>query len=477
MRHFLICAAVLAVSCGSVATNPDASATEDGAPPVDDGRDGAVSGTRLKLSFADFGGTLVLYQMRDAMRDELCYPNQWDDGNWYCTPNSASIVFSDAACTNPMGQVYVDATCPSEIPDYFLEYANTACTYEPTRVYRRGAMLGTTTYYYLNSDGSCSAPSSNSNYRHFALGADVPRADLVELTERTAPTSDRFAQVFLESADGARIPYIAHDATEDVHCYFNRIGDGTHGKCQPYDAAYAGYFGDSACSQPKTQITAGCEAPDYIRYTPPYTCEEDYDVRFYNRGSQGGALYYDSGGTCMATTPDPSYTYYASTTEISTPLVPREPLAIAGRQVVPTYYTDGASRFRDYSHVDTTHDNVPCYPTQTGEESFLCVPSQAYVSTYFYTDAACTTQLDLVEVYQAQDGCDPRPVPTIATRSSSVACTTTYQFYEMGAEHTAPVYTNFGSCAEYSHPSSRLYRLGTPIANGEMGTGTLLADP
>jgi len=463
--------AVLLAACGSVANhNPDAG------PDGPDPDDGMRSGTRLKLIWTDYSGTRQLAGAHDAMLDADCYPQGWDDGATYCVPgNSSSVGFTDAACTQAIGIAYIDPTCGAPPPDYFIDYAQTLCSAAPRRLYGRGAAIAATQYYSLDGTGACVGPSADPNYHYYTLGAELPSSALIELTATLVPSTGRYAQGYLESADGGKFLGPTRDTQLGTTCYMSRYLDtDAVGHCQ-LSASYAPYFGDAACSQPKAGIAASCAAPAFLVSYPQTTCPEDQHPTYYAAGGAGGPVYADDSGACAALVPDPGTVYYASTSAVSIGDVAWARDAVAGRQIQLAHFTDGDVRIRDYGTYDEPHD-TRCYGV-TENGATRCLPLSASVSEYF-TDPACANPIDLIEIYDPGPTCAPPALPALAIKftAPTTGCEYRHEVYTVGSTYTGPLYSNFGVCAAYT-TTNFLYRTGASVPLTEFAVGTRVVDP
>src|SRR5690349_8500361 len=109
MRAFACVALVVACSPSTPTVVIDAArdTVSDSGPDPDDG---ARSGTRLKLTWFEFtDGTRQFDGFYDAERKEPCFISQrWTDGNAYCTPSAASVVYTNSTCTARVAASYHD---------------------------------------------------------------------------------------------------------------------------------------------------------------------------------------------------------------------------------------------------------------------------------------------------------------------------------------------------------------------------------
>jgi hypothetical protein len=477
MRIALAFCVCVVAACGSVAKGPDAGDDAgDDAPSPDDG---AVSGTRLKLKWIDYGGTRVGgAQARDTTANFDCAPVRWDDDRYYCTPATGSIVYTNNTCTSPIAYAYRNTTCPSDPPDYFVEYAIDPCIgYRTRRIYRRGALVAQTEYYQVASDGSCNGPYTDANLDYYAVGTQLGRGELVELTTATGDQGDRYAQQFFTSADGARMFDRIVDTQLATTCYFESSLDGATARCPPDESRYAGYFADSVCDTPAVAAEATCDAPDYlVQYRSSALCPEDNRPRYFTVGGTAPAVYSGGPTACAELAPDPNLAYYAGDTELAFPELPRTIGSEAGRQVQLVHFTDGALRLRGYGQVDVTY-GVRCFAVVTAGGGYQCIPYEAGISAYF-SEPTCTSPIEVVDIYRNDPSCDPPPVPPIATRFVG-GCPATYQFYETGALYTGALYyaPGDGSCIEDTSTAYVRYALGAEIPQSAFAAGVDVVDP
>jgi hypothetical protein len=475
MRIALVFCVCVVAACGSVATGPDAADdTGDDAPAPDDG---AASGTRLKLTWIDYGGTRVGgYNARDTTAGFDCYPQRWDDDRVYCSPTSGNIVYTNATCTNPVAYTYVNDACPTEPPDYFVEYSIEPCTdYRAQRIYRRGAQVAQTEYYQIYSDGSCNGPFNGDSLDFYAVGTQLGRGELVELTRATGDPGDRYAQQFYTSADGARLFDRVIDNQLATPCYLETASDATSARCPP-DSRYAGYFADSVCDTPATAAESVCDAPEYmVHYPSSSLCPEESTPRYFTVGGVAPGVYSGGAAACGEVAPDPALTYYAAGTELVLPVMPGAIDSEAGRQIQLAHFTDGALRLRGNGQFDTTN-GVRCYPVRVASGDYQCVPYDAGISSYF-SEPTCTSPIELVDVYRGDPSCAPPPVPQIVTRSIG-GCLTTYQFYAIGDVYTGSLYYgSAASCIQDTSTAYIRYTLGAEIPLSAFATGVDVVDP
>jgi hypothetical protein len=479
----LVLAAALVACGGPAPATPDAPLDAAGSGSGVDPNDGARSGTRLKLTwFAFTDGTRQWNGFYDAQRKEHCsIYDDWADGHAYCVPDTTgAVVYTDAACTQKIAQVYGDPACAELQNDYVLEDVSDGCTTHPAHLYLRGARLAAPTYYERLSDGSCYGPFSDTYYAYYQLGAEVPTSQLVQLTLGAPGDTGRIGERYFESADGMRFPWVLHDSMLDADCYPSATTDGaTTATCQP-SASYTSYYHDATCSQPEVELRAACPAPAYLESFSNAACPADPPT-FYAVGAAvaGNALYYQSGATCAMTTGPASYTYYQAGPARTLAELTRAPDAAVSRRLQLIHYTtsDGL-RSRDDDLFDT-QQGAECYPTLLPDGTIRCVVFGPYISTY-YRDAACTAPVDLVEIYDGPAGCAAPAVPKFAqkylTRPPG-SCAYGTEVHPISTPYAGPVYADYGTCTRYTPYESTLYSVGPAVPLTDFVAAVVSVDP
>jgi hypothetical protein len=446
--------------------------------------EGARSGSRLKLTWFDFtDGTRQWNGFFDAERKESCYPYaSWPDGNTYCTPTSyASIVYTDAGCSQKIGQVYRDPSCVEPPPTYLLEYHYAACNSGPQHLYLRGGATTAATYYVREYDGTCAGPYSGSAYDFYALSGEVTPQMLVQITTTIGSEAGRLATTFYASSDGMRLPTRLHDTMLGTDCYPETFADGaTTGLCIPASAWYASDFHDASCTQPTVGLTSSCAAPGYIEYAPKSACPGDLPHVATSTGAIASApLFYLSGQTCTAETAAASTTYYGAGADIPSATFSRAVDALASHRIQLVHYTTPEGlRFRDYTVYDA-QKGTDCYPTSLPDGTITCIPLGGYVQTY-YRDAQCSQTIDLIEVSIGPQGCAAPPVPKYARKYITPqpgSCDYNIELHQVSTPFAGAVYTNYGTCTPYTPTTTKLYSIAPASSLNEFVTATTSIDP
>ena len=467
-------------ACSPVTQEPDAAGTGGETLIGPDLNEGATSGTRLKLRYYDFGNVRELVGVRDTLRNEDCSPTDWADGKAYCVPTSrGSTVYANATCTQRIGEVYAPATCTRPPPAYFLDYAYQACDGKSAHLYPRGTKLAVTQYWYKSSDGGCDGPYTSSSSEFYALGAEIPVTELAA-TPITAPsTTGRLGLRHYESADGLRYPlsYRLHDALLGGDCYPMSDAPGSAtGHCVPSNTASMFYYRDAACTL--SQATVGSTCPKPTLAAKYGDCPYDA-TRYFGVTSQQmpTTIYYESGGTCSATPASSFNNYYGVSSEVMLATTARTRGTGSGRLQPIHHTTPEGLRNRDYPLYDT-QIGVECHARTQADGSIACVPAANGTQT-FYTDAGCTSAIELMQVYRGETTCSPPPLPDYAIKyNQTSSCAYNYEVHRVGTMYTGPVYDKNGmACSAVSTTNSILYRVLGVVPQNELAAGTLVTEP
>ncbi len=466
-------ALVLIAACSpSVADLSDAaSGPADGAAP--DPNDGAKSGSRLKLTWYAFtDGTRQWSGMYDAQNKQLCSPYYaaWTNGSVYCVPPAGgSLVYTNSACTTRAVHYYT-GTCAEAVQPYYVEYATVGCTSAPAHLYRRGAQVAPATTYTKLSNGTCASNGSpSSGDAIYALDAEVPTSQLVELSLTAPEGSGRLGIRYYTSSDGMRFPWTLHDSTLGGDCSASYASDASPAaRCVPNQASYASYAHDASCTQPELALQSTCPAPQYGYTFPATSCPDDAESYYQVSGTAAASpLYFPAGASCLATSASSGYSYYTLGAEVEVaPLTRAVDSGTAHRVQLAHYTADDGLRYRDPYALYDSQMGTRCYPTTLPDGSIRCIASGGYIDTY-YSNAGCSTPIDLAEVYRGPASCSA-PVPPAYARKSIApqpgTCTYSTEVHQVTTVHSGPVYSGSpGSCTVYTPYEGILYNVGPVV--------------
>jgi hypothetical protein len=452
----------------------DAPRSSGGSDAGIDPNDGAVSGARLKLTWYQFtDGTRQWSGMYDAQNKELCSPYYppWSDGNTYCTPDSGGeIVYTNAGCTTKALHYYVDSVCPQAPANYYLEYATVGCESRPAHMYLRGSPITTASYFYKNGNGTCGPANAAQTYDAFyGFGNQVPNTAFVQLTLGAPTGTGRLGVRYYESADGLRFPWILHDTMLDADCNASYYSDAsTAARCVPNDSGYAYYAHDAGCTQPELSLASTCTTPKFAYTFPATSCPGDSET-YYTVGAQTTAppLFEPIGASCAAQGTSSNTTYYALGGQVATaPLTYAADTGTAHRIQLIHYTTPEGTRFRDPYTLYDSQMGTDCYPETLPDGTIRCVAYGGYIYSYF-TSSACTTPIDIVEIYSGPSTCAAPVVPKYARKDVAPnpgTCTYGTEVHTITTPHPSAVYTGApGSCSVYTPFEASLYNVGPVV--------------
>jgi len=470
---------LVVAACGSVSSKDrtDAAAMPD-APGAT--VDGYRSGSRLKLSWWTYDdGTRTYAGLHDTMLGTDCEPGQVA-GATVCMPDAMQgYYFADAACTQPVGDWYI---CNNQTPGYIYTSAVTggACPSSIAHVYQRGAQLQATTVYYLNGT-ACQQTTLSTMDAVYALGAEVAVGSLAPMAMAEGSGTSGFSVTYATSPDGAQLPMSLHDNSDGYDCDPESAAEGaTTGTCIPeVTTAYAGYFASSTCTTALAEYPSACAAP--MNAIVPAQCPGTF-AQYYALGApQAISTYYtESGTTCVAETAPAGTAWYALGTQLSVGSLARAPDTAAGHRMQLIHYSAGATSFRDARVFDTGEGTeVEVYQNSDGSHVALPASYNGFVqSNYFYGDAACTSQIDVVEIQHGAASCAEPPLPMYVVKYGTTpnGCNDALEVHTVGPAIT--VYLEIGAnCVAQTPGSYEYHALGAAVAISSFESPTISVDP
>nr|HEX4314643.1 hypothetical protein [Kofleriaceae bacterium] len=482
-------AAVLLAACSPTQTASSRVDSGAGGSGGDAGTanadDGAHSGERLKIVWWVFNDGTRTWDgtLYDTERKENCFIYEgWSDGKTYCAPLKANsnVVFTDAACSQKAVQVFTDPNCPAAAPPSILDYDYTTCSENPARVYQRGGKLATVAQYYLNYGTGCIGPfDDDGDSDYYALG---PLAtDLAEVTLADAPDAGtgRLSTRMWTSTDGLALPARMRDSQLGTDCFAAYLGPGAQSSlCDPETAGYFSYAHDASCSVPEFDASPGCAAPA-IASTYSSSCPYD-NGQYFEVGAKTSApplFIGDSASSCSQATPVSGDSYFAATgAALSLAPLSRTVDSAANKRIQLIHLTtpDGLA-YRDQTLFDAT-SGTECFPEQLPDGTKLCFPEVPYGVSAYYSDAGCSTELDLVEVYTGGSTCQATPAAKYTEEFVAPepgTCNYSYEVHSVGGKHTGTVFTGFpGECSVYAPTTSELYDVGPIVPFSQFAAAT-----
>lgn len=441
-----------------------------------DAQDGARSGTRLKLRWADFGGTRQIFDVYDTTVGATCSAWPFTDGNTYCTPQFGNVVYSNAACTTAVGITTPGCGSP---PSYFASSTYTNCDprhgdSQLATLFTPGPVV-TPPKFYANNSGSspCAEVTLAPNSVVYSL-TPVALSSLAQLTPQTATATGRFAQTFLTSTDGLKLPTQLSDSTLNIGCTPLSTNGTTSAACL-LNARQSQFYSDATCMTPAIGVNNVCAAPAYAVVRDD-TCAVD-TYRAVSVGSQipSNSLHGLSGTTCGGSGGPSNYTYYSTTATVAMGSVGRR-ADTTGHAIELMHLYEANSRFRDSVLYDSAH-HVECYPDTFADGSYHCVPNTDGTRTYF-SDMTCQTAVDIFDLRANPSGCNTAPVPATVYKFLSVGqCGYDFELHAVLGQYQGTLFDlASGSCAATTDPSTH-YALGPVLPQTEFPAATIVQDP
>jgi hypothetical protein len=236
------------------------------------------------------GAEQLLY-LFDTQLGQTCALHETDDG-MRCVPSGAGTAantFADPACTVPLvrGSTY----------DYLR--IGEVCT--PQRTHVRGPAWTGDTYAQMN--GMCVLAGADANI--YEVGPELPPAQLVSFTARSAQTGGRVDEVGWLGLDGARVRTGWRDTVRGDLCDVSILRSTLAGLCLPSQGIVTlGSFMDSACQRPIAAIVNACPF-DYV-----YSLDtRGLTVHARDVDTPQPTSRYVYAFSCNASTLDPTPTY------------------------------------------------------------------------------------------------------------------------------------------------------------------------
>ncbi len=479
----------LSAACGDGASPlpaPDGNSPELDAPaPTDPGRlDGIGSGSRLKVEWHVVDGTKVLAGLHDSVRNERCAARPFADGQTYCAPTAAEVVYRDAACTQPLGLQRIGCGQPQLA--YFVESDQTSCGGPARKLYPRGAAV-TVTSYYSRFLGSCSTASSTQGFQVFELGAELPLTELVSLTAPVPAGAGRVTQRFFEAADGARVPAGLHDRQLETDCRMMPEAYRSTARCVPAGASASapgsGPFGDAGCAMSLTSHLKSCPAPKVALLLSSQCLNSGRIPEAFLNGAAAAPPYYrrNGGNQCATTTLNSDLGYSLLGAPVELAAGSRAPAAAGAGRYRVMYTSAGEAPVREQLLFDTELE-TECQLLPHQDNSLRCVPISPYSTRQVFSDPACTIeQWVLNDSSPTRPDCTSPPMPRLAVTSRTVgapSCTVTNDIRPVAGLLPQPTYRRAkGNACIVDAPAFTLYGLGAPVPTSSLPAATSLIEP
>ncbi|HEY0191303.1 MAG TPA: hypothetical protein VGC42_09300, partial [Kofleriaceae bacterium] len=408
---------VVVAACGGDDGGKGGNPTPDAPAPADP-NEGAKSGTRLRLQWRSYGETRVLAGVVDNVLAASCTPTAWADGNTYCTPTGARVVYTDAGCTMPVGQVSHLTGCTGTTPTYLLATDVAGCVLRPSHLYHAGARPPTapTAYYQRDAaSGKCVGPTASpATVDYYAVADEILPSQLVALTRTPPAVADagRLQRRFLTSTDGVALFAGPHDSILDIDCAPVVAPNATAAVCAP-TASLANYYHDDKCKQGEVVTGAACTKPAYASQATMPACPSS-PLAYFATGDTTTAPPIYTTASCSSTTEPPSSAFYLLGQPLAVTTLSRSRDVTPGRAVQLIHDSDGKTAVRDPLLYDTQHD-LECEELPQLDGTTRCLPKTGTVVSYF-TDQGCTAAVKVLQILVGGAACTAPAVPKLVTR-------------------------------------------------------------
>lgn len=421
------------------------------------------SGSRLKLTWLDFGGgarLLSTTELWDDERQESCFLRPWTDGNTYCTPPATAVYeyFTSADCTS--SGLYVESF---ERPTYLVHFID-----DPDLEDVTVDLLGTPEptildEYWVMSDEGCSGPIDGVGRRWYKVKDEIPRSDLVRIRIRESTGDGRVAVRASFTDDGMYAPLAFEDRTLHTGCYLQASSE-REAWCIPTDSGEIQYR-DASCDEPVLVRATDDDSP-----VPKGLHQETCSPRVHAVGPEttDAPAFARIDGTCVASADVGARWFELHELPIAT--VTRARIATAGARLEPIEMrVDGVSVVASQLFDNETGEEcVRAAATPSGD--YRCVPRNVAFVASMYAEATCTIPVD---------------VGFVLVDTHRVVCTDVLPRYardfgsgaimrELLGPRPSPAYWRDGaSCIPDTSTSYRIYDLGAVVPDDRWPRGVL----
>ncbi len=426
-----------------------------------------TSGERLKIVVQRAGDAEQFFSIQDTVLGQECDVSTAADGQLRCVPRArGSVVYADAACTQPIVASYGDP-CAPQAPMTASQYEPdpSGCGLDWQRSFEVGAAITTPppTIFMRDPQGGCYDAGVGAEL--FALGPEIPPESMAAISVVEEPRGDALRARWQESDDGFRLlDYVAYDVVHQNEC---TASDGfAVPVCAPFTLyGSTGYFADATCSGGGglyvLSATDTCPTPTLgvVAQTDP-TDACVYEPHVYVVGDPVSPAYVEDGlGGCVEQG-DPNLRFLALGAQIPDEELPAVEWVDEGTGPVRlrSAYAAGAPLLRGGNFV--REDGQLCFPYSFQDGVVRCgPPTLAYSgsgASRLYADASCTQIV--VELYPS---CGAAPEVAVVAGDDPDTCAFAAAIHTLGAAHTASVYrsTSPGACAPTTPTAGVTYRL------------------
>lgn len=424
---------------------------------------GLQSGSRLRLvEYVGDDGSVITdsHSFYDTQLNTRCEPVVFSDGARYCMPEGAGgdVVFLDAQCSQPVGQLGVSEKMPVLVVRWFALDDER----RPSRLYFPGQPIEPPALYWEQQDGFCIGPHVDATGTFLSLGQQVLPSDLVRIREVARVDGDELAAGRDTSIDGFAA-YGALYAPDGAPCDRLNAPNGADTACVPREQPDAIYYADDQCAESLVALEAGTVAHTALHYDPRSGCRELVAV---GETVEPATIYQVIDGHCVSV-PLPVDKRLASTHDpVALPTLMRR-VTSSDRRLRSIELVDGPLRIPD----PFVHDSVlgaDCRFTRTADARYACIPDAQPLVTTVFTNDTCFYQQSLAFI---PSGPCALPQPLVLDGESRRPVLEPYDqpFFQLEPGDR---------CGPYeAPPGTRAYLVGAPIDESEYVHATPRVQP
>lgn len=409
--------------------------------PVDDAR----SGDRLKLEwhlYEDGTRQLEPTAFYDVRLHARCTPAPWADDTLRCVPAAGETAFTDAACTEEVGQAR------TRNPQFFVRTDVQGGVARPAQLFRAGPRRDAPAALYARRGDACVAIAVEPDATFYDLGGPGDVVELVAVEEGAG--DDRLGLALWTAGDGLRAPRGFVDRELGVPCRPQARGDGG-AACVPDAVPVARHFVDHQCTAPA--VVAG--AAPALAAVGAGACATYHAVE----PTPVTAAYARRGDACVRV--DAAVPAYRLGAAIALPAVERH-LEDAGRRLQRIVVTAGALRAYDARLYDTaTRTECARHALAYGSR---CLPADAAPARRVFANAVCGYEVAIAEV-----------PATCASGAFAVAGGAEPSVHVIGAPHAEPVFARGpdDACGPYAPAADAVAHAAGPALPLDVFVGAI----
>jgi hypothetical protein len=261
---------------------------------------------------ADDGATSS-HGLHDSELDAECWGFAQADVTHFIPLGSYLGPFADLECATPLAERY---TCGDEDPaPYAVDFVSGECGYE-VHVFPQGEPW-TEEPVYSESGDACVEYVPGTDAELFAVGAEIPLAQLASATRVIAEGDSRLRHYRLENDEGVVLPrYGFYDSELGAACDAYTTEEGV--RCVPYSAEVYSAFADADCTVAldyAAQSLRPCDPPPpapttAVRWVSDGTCSGHLELHAVADELAEGEIYFGAPGACTV------YTWNVETTRV-----------------------------------------------------------------------------------------------------------------------------------------------------------------